>query len=117
MRLLGGQGLVASDAHLVVAGAAIHGAVIPGQEWHLRFGSALGANDRVHLAWGALSRTSAHAASSVATRCAAGRTTAGLIHQPFLLVKFLFAGGEFKIVSTVAAFECFVYEVQLGTSL
>ena len=99
-----GQGLAASDAHLVVAGAAIHGAIIPGQEWHLCFSAALGTDDRVHFTWGALSRTPAHAAGGVPARCAAGGATTGLIHQPFLLVKFLFAGCEDEVVSTIAAF-------------
>ena len=47
------QGLVACDPGFVVAGAAIDGTIILGQEWDLRLDAALGTNDRVHLAWGA----------------------------------------------------------------
>ena len=57
--------LVACNANLVVAGAAIDGAIILRQEWDLRRSSALGTNDSVHLAWGAL-RTVVGATSSIA---------------------------------------------------
>ena len=46
--------LVACDSNFVIAGAAIDGAVILGQEWDLRLDTALCANNRVHFAWGAL---------------------------------------------------------------
>ena len=107
--------LVAWDADFVVAGTAIDGAIILGQEWDLRLDAALGTNDSVHLAWGALARTSTHrrAASCRAT----GWTTTRQIHQTFLLVKLLFARGEYEIVSALTAVKGFVFEVQLGTSL
>jgi hypothetical protein len=56
-----GQELVAGDSFsfLVVAGAAIHRAIILGQEWHLCFGSTLGTDNCVHLAGCAFARTSA----------------------------------------------------------
>jgi hypothetical protein len=53
-------GLIAWDADLVVAGAAIDGAIILGQEWHLCLGTALGADDRVHFAGRTLAGTSSH---------------------------------------------------------
>ena len=46
--------LAAGDTHLVVARAAIDGAIILGQEWYLRLGSALSANHCVHFSVGAL---------------------------------------------------------------
>jgi hypothetical protein len=107
--------LVARDADFVVAGAAIDGAIILGQEWDLRLDTALGTNDRVHLAWGAFARTPA--TGRAAPRRAAGWTTTRLIHQTFLLVKLLFTRGEYEIVSALTAIKGFVFEVQLGTSL
>jgi len=110
------QGLVAGDSDLVVAGAAIHGTIILGQEWNLRFGSTLSADYRVHLARGAF-RTSAHTVGRIAACRTAGGTATGLIHQSFLLVEFLLACGKFKFATAVAARESFVDEVQLETSL
>jgi hypothetical protein len=106
--------LVACDADFIVAGATIDGAIILGQEWDLRLDTALGTNDRVHLAWGAFARTPTGRA---APRRAAGWTTTRLIHQTFLLVKLLFTRGEYEIVSALTAIKGFVFEVQLGTSL
>src|SRR2546429_9916916 len=60
--------LVACDPDSVVAGTAIDGAIILGQEWYLRLCAALGANPRVHFAWSTLS-TSTH----TGRRVAAGR--------------------------------------------
>ena len=107
--------LVAGDSNFVIAGAAIDGAVILGQEWDLRLDTALGTNDCVHLAWGALARTPTH--GRAAACCAAGWTTTRLIHQTFLLVKLLFTGSEYEIVSALTTIKGFVFEVQLGTSL
>ena len=108
--------LVAGDSNFVIAGAAIDGAVILGQEWDLRLDTTLGTNDRVHFAWGALARTSARGGCTAACR-AARWTTTRQIHQTFLLVKLLFTCGEYEIVSAFTAPEGFVFEVQLGTSL
>jgi hypothetical protein len=107
--------LVAWDSDFVVAGAAIDRAIILGQEWDLRLDATLGTNDCVHLAWGALARTSTH--SRAASCRAAGWTTTRQIHQTFLLVKLLFARGEYEIVSALTTVKGFVFEVQLGTSL
>lgn len=52
---------VTCHSHPVIARAAIDGAVILGYEWHLRLGSALGANDSMHFAWATL-RTTTRAA-------------------------------------------------------
>jgi len=108
--------LVAGDSNFVIAGAAIDGAVILGQEWDLRLDTALGTNDRVHFAWGALARTSTCGGHAAACR-AARWTTTRLIHQAFLLVKLLFTCGKYEIVSALTAPEGFVFEIQLGTSL
>jgi len=110
------QGLIAWDADLVVAGTAIDGAIILGQEWHLRLGAALGANHRVHFAWSALS-TSTHTGRRVAAGRTAGWTTTRLVHQAFLLVELLFTGSEYEVVSAFTALKGFVFEAQLGTSL
>jgi len=112
-----GQGLVAGDSYLVVARATIHGTIILGQEWHLCLGSALGTDHRMHLTGCAFARTSTHTVGRTAACRTAGRTATGLIHQSFLLVEFLLACGKFEIVTAVAAFESFVDEVQLETSL
>jgi len=109
------HGLVACDPDFVVAGVAIDGTIILGQEWDLRLDTALGTNDCVHLAWGALARTPTH--GRAAACCAAGWTTTRLIHQTFLLVKLLFTGSEYEIFSALTAPEGFVFEVQRGTSL
>ncbi len=111
-----GKGLVAGDSYLVVAGAAIHGTIILGQEWNLCFGATFCTDDRVHLARSAF-RASSHTVGCVAASRTAGGTAAGLIHQSFLLVKFLLACGKFEVATAVAACESFVYEVQLETSL
>ena len=111
------QGLVAGDSYLVVAGAAIYGPIILGQKWDLCFCATLGTNNCVHLAGCAFARTSAHTVRRTATGRTAGWTATGLIHQSFLLVEFLLACGKFEIVTAVAAFESFVNEVQLETSL
>ena len=47
-----------------------------------------------------------------ATMRATTRTTAGLIHQTFLLVKLLLACGKNEIISAIAAFEGLVNETQ-----
>lgn len=62
--------LAARYTYLIVAGTAIDGAIILGQEWHLRLHSALGANNRVHFARAAL-RPATHPARRIATRCSA----------------------------------------------
>ena len=108
--------LVACDPDSVVAGTAIDGAIILGQEWHLRLGAALGANHRVHFAWSALS-TSTHTGRRVAAGRTAGWATTRLVHQAFLLVELLFTGSEYEVVSAFTALKGFVIEAQLGTSL
>lgn len=111
------EGLVAWDTDFIVAGAAIDGSVILGQEWHLSLSTALGANHSMHLAGRTLARASTVTARCIAACCTAGRTTTGLIHQPFLLVEFLLACSKDEIVTAIAAFKGCVNEVQLGTSL
>jgi hypothetical protein len=108
--------LVAWDSDFVVAGAAIDRAIILGQEWDLRLDATLGTNDGVHFAWGAFARTPTHARRATAC-CAARWTTTRLVHQTFLLVKLLFTGCEYEIVSALTTIKGFVFEVQLGTSL
>ncbi len=61
--------LAARYTNLIVAGAAIDGAIILRQEWHLRLHSALGANNRVHFARAALGATT-RPARRIATRSA-----------------------------------------------
>jgi hypothetical protein len=43
---------------------------------------------------------------------AAARTTAGLIHQTFLLVKLLFARGKNELIPAITAFKGLVNETQ-----
>jgi hypothetical protein len=108
--------LITCYADFIVAGAAIHGSIILGQEWYLSLSTALGANNRVHFTWttlGATTRATRRATSS----CAAGRTTTGLIHQAFLLVKLLLTSGKYEIISAFTARQGFVIEIQTGTSL
>ncbi|GAC1390922.1 MAG: hypothetical protein NVS4B11_18480 [Ktedonobacteraceae bacterium] len=88
--------------YLIIAGATIDRAIILGQEWDLRLRTALSANNCVHLSWSTF-RSSTHTARRIATRYTAGRTTTGLIHQPFLLVELLFTGSEQEIVSALTA--------------
>src|SRR3989440_7728080 len=107
--------LVACDPDSVVAGTAIDGAIILGQEWHLRLGAALGANHRVHFAWSTLS-TSTHTGRRVAAGRTAGWATTRLVHQAFLLVELLFTSSEYEVVSAFTALKGFVFEAQLGTS-
>jgi hypothetical protein len=109
--------LAARHAHLVEAGTAIDRAVFCGQEWNLRFIPTLGADNRVHFTRRSLAGTSSSIARAIAAHRPAGRAAGGLVHQPFLLVKFLLTRGEGEIVATVAAFERFVLVVQPGTSL
>ena len=61
--------LAARYTNLIVAGAAIDGAIILGQEWHLRLRSALGANNCVHFTGAALGAAT-RAARRIATRSA-----------------------------------------------
>jgi hypothetical protein len=71
---------LAAHAHFIVAGAAIHRAIILRQERDFCFCAALSANHAVHLAWGAL--TSGHT-STTALRAAcrtARRAASRLIH-------------------------------------
>jgi hypothetical protein len=104
--------LVACDTCLIIACAAIDGAIILGQEWNLRLYATLSANNRMHLSWSAFGTT------CVPTRIAAcgttGRAASGLVHQTFLLVELLFACGEYEIGAAFTAFQGFVNEVQLG---
>jgi len=109
--------LAAGHTHLVEAGTAIDGAVFRGQEWNLGFIPTLGTDNRVHFAWRAVAGTSTGIGCTIAARGPTGRTTGRLVHQTLLLIKFLLTRGEDEIVATVAAFERFVLEVQLGTSL
>ncbi|GCF07481.1 hypothetical protein KDI_10450 [Dictyobacter arantiisoli] len=49
--------LVASHTDLVIARAAIDGAIILWQEWHLRFSTTLGTSYGMHFARGTLAAT------------------------------------------------------------
>ena len=115
MRERGNVLLAASDTHLIVASAAIDGAIILRQEWNLRLYATLGTNNGMHLSWSAFGTASCVSACT-ATCGAAGRTTSGLVHQTFLLVELLFACGEYEIGAAFTAFQGFVIEVQLETS-
>ncbi len=110
------QELIADDAHFIEARATINGAVILWQEGNLCLDSTFCTDHRVHFAGSAL-RAIARSTGVIAASLTAGAATAGLIHQPFLLVELLFSCGKHKIISAVTAFESFVNEVQLGTSL
>ena len=103
--------LAARYTNLIIAGAAIDGAIILGQEWHLRFHSTLGANNRVHFTRAALGATT-HPAGRIATRSATRGATARLIHQAFLLVKLLLTSSEYEIISAFATLQGFVFEIQ-----
>lgn len=94
--------LIAGNADLVVAGAAIDGAVVLGQERHLSLGATLSANHCMHLARGTLGTGSGAASGGAACR-AAGRAATRLIHQTFLLVELLFTCCEYEIVSALTA--------------
>jgi hypothetical protein len=102
--------LAAGHANFVVARATVDRTIILGQERNLRFRAALGADDSVHLARGAL-RTPARSDLRAVTRATA-RTTTGLIHQTFLLVKLLFAGGKSELIPAITAFKGLVNETQ-----
>jgi hypothetical protein len=108
---------LAAHAHLIVAGAAIHRAIILWQERDLCLCATLSTNYAVHLAWSAL--TSGH--TSTATLGAACRTAcwaaSRLVHQALLLVELLLTGGEYEILTALTTPERFVCEAQLGTSL
>ena len=102
--------LAAGHANFVVARAAIDGPVVLRQERHLRLRTALGTDNRMHLTGRAL-RTSARSGFGAVTRTAA-RTTAGLIHQSFLLVELLLTCGEGEVIPAIAAFKGLVNETQ-----
>ena len=102
--------LAAGHANLIIAGAAINRPIVFRQEWYLRLRATLSANDRMHLARSTL-RTTARSGFCAVARTAA-RTTAGLIHQTFLLVKFLLTSGKGKIIPAIAAFKGLVNETQ-----
>src|SRR5436305_13704463 len=72
--------LVACDPDSVVAGTAIDGAIILGQEWYLRLGTALGANHRVYFAWSTLSM-STHIGRRVSGGSSACRASTRLVNQ------------------------------------
>ena len=79
---------LAAHAHFIVAGTAIHRAIILGQEWNLCLGTTLGANHTVHLARGTL--TTANTSTPLgATCCTAVRAASRLVHQALLLVELL----------------------------
>ncbi|HZU03293.1 MAG TPA: hypothetical protein VFA10_26735 [Ktedonobacteraceae bacterium] len=59
--------LVAGNTDLIVARAAVDGAVILGQEWYLRLGSAFSTDHCVHFSLGAL--CTIDAAARRATPC------------------------------------------------
>ncbi len=92
--------LVSRYTYSVIAGATVDRAVILGQEWHLCLSTALSANNGVHLSWSAFG-SSTRTARRIATCCTTGRTTTGLVHQPFLLVEFLLTGGEDEIITAL----------------
>ena len=102
--------LAARHANLIVAGATIDRSIVFRQERNLRLDSTLGANHRMHFARSTIS-ASTRSPLGATTRTTTG-TTAGLIHQPFLLVKLLFAGGKNEVISTLTAFQGFVNETQ-----
>lgn len=109
------RGLPASDAHSIVAGAAIDGAIVLWQERNLCLHAALSTDNGVHFAGSAFAAI-AGPTRRTASR-AARRTAARLIHQAFLLVKLLFTGSEHEIVTTFPTSKGFVDETQLETSL
>jgi hypothetical protein len=108
-------GLTAGYTHSIVAGTAIDRAIVLWQERHLRLHTALGADHSMHFAWGTLAAV-AHPAGC-APRRTARRAATGLVHQAFLLVKFLLTSSEYEIVSAFPTPKGFVDEVQLETSL
>ena len=96
--------LIAGHPDLVVTRATIDGAIILGQERHLRLSSALGTNNCMHLS---LSRALTAGRTTTTCGCtacgAAARAAARLIHQTFLLVELLFSCGEHEIISAFTA--------------
>ena len=110
------QNLITCYADFIVAGAAIHGSIILGQEWYLGLSTALGTNNRVHFTWATFGATT-HTARRATSGCAAGGATTGLVHQAFLLVKLLLTSGKYEIISAFTALQGFVNEIQTGTSL
>lgn len=102
--------LAARYANPVKARATIDGPVVFRNEWDLGLFSALGADDRMHLAGRAL--RAATISTFRTTAGAAFGATTGLIQQPFLLVKLLLSGSERKFTGAFTAFENFVNETQ-----
>ncbi len=94
--------LVARHSYLVITSAAIDGSIILRQEWNLGLRATFSANNGVHFSWSAL--CSSTCPRRTAARCTAGRTTARLIHESFLLVELLLSGGENEIVAALTAF-------------
>jgi len=80
--------------------AAIYRTVFPWAERHFRFAAAVGAGGGEHLTVGP---------GCALSRIAAGLAALRLIYKTALSVKFLLAGRENKIRSTVFALERFVF--------
>src|SRR5262245_51707043 len=93
-------------ADLVVAGAAVNGAVTARDEGHFGHDAAFGAGRRVHLAGRLATEAGEHAVADVAvfrlerlgraTRRPAARATSGLVLQAFARVELLLSRREYK---------------------
>jgi hypothetical protein len=59
----------------------------------------------MHLTWPALAIDIGHP-----TLRAAGGAAPRLVHQSLLLIKFLLAGGEDKVLAAFAAAECLIHD-------
>ena len=100
--------LAARYANPVKTRATIDGPVVFRNEWDLGLFSALGADDRMHLAGRAL--RAATISTFRTTAGAAFGATTGLIQQPFLLVKLLLTRGEHEFLFAVTAYQGLVLE-------
>ena len=108
---------LAAHAHFIVAGTAIHRAIILWQERDLCLCAALSTNHAVHLARRPLTPCHTPAAPLGAACRTARRAASRLVHQAFLLVELLLTGSEYEILTALTTPERFVCEAQLGTSL
>ena len=86
---------------LIETGAAVNRPVIPGQERHGCFSTALRADHRVHLT-GIAPRTLATTGGSTS------RTSLRLVHESLFREELLFAYSEHELLRTVAALQGFV---------
>lgn len=106
------HGLPARSAGTLIAVAAwliailtVDGSIFAWLEGHAGLFPATGADGRIHLAWLAVTETTAAIATGLFASGAALRATAGCIGQSTARVKFLLASGKGEFLVAVATIQ------------